>query len=124
MSDTMGIAAGYDKEPSRSLSLQADAYTENTWFDADLKKVIAKTWQWVCHVEKTRAPGSYVTVQIAGHSIAVVRDKSGALRAFYNECKHRAHGCRQTPLNSVRIIHRPCAELERHATFDAVLFGG
>ena len=42
-------------------------------------------------MEKTREPGSYITAQIAGHPIAVVRDKDGVLRAFYNVCKHRAH---------------------------------
>ena len=53
--------------------------------------ILAKTWQWVCHVEKVKAPGAYITAQIAGKSIAIVRDKAGDLRAFYNVCKHRAH---------------------------------
>ncbi len=85
------ISAGYDKEPSRSYSLKADAYTQAAWFDADLTKVISRSWQWVCHVEKTRGPGAYLTVQIAGHPIVIVRDKNAVLRAFYNVCKHRAH---------------------------------
>jgi len=85
------ISAGYDADPAKSKSLRADAYTQNHCFDADLKKVIAKNWQWVCHVEKNRDPGAYVTVQIAGHPIAIVRDQDSKLRAFYNVCKHRAH---------------------------------
>lgn len=56
-----------------------------------MDQIIAKTWQWVCHVEKTREAGSYVVVDIAGQPIAVVRGKDGELRAFYNVCKHRAH---------------------------------
>ena len=32
-----------------------------------------------------------VTIDIAGRPIAVVRDRDGVLRAFYNVCKHRAH---------------------------------
>ena len=56
-----------------------------------IQKIIKQTWQWVCHVEKTRQPGSYISVEIAGQPIAVVRDKNGELRAFYNVCKHRAH---------------------------------
>ena len=85
------ISRGYDPSPSRSLSLRAEAYTERRWYDADLKAILAKTWQWVCHVEKLRDPGSYLTVQVAGHPVAVVRDGGGVLRAFYNVCKHRAH---------------------------------
>ena len=85
------IRAGYDPDPKRSLSLRKEAYTDPAWFIADRDAVLARSWQWVCHVEKLRSPGAFVTVQIAGHSIAVVRDRSGALRAFYNVCKHRAH---------------------------------
>lgn len=91
MLDTREISSGYDPEPARSLSLRAAAYTESSWFDADLKAIISRSWQWVCHVEKTREQGSYITVEIAGNPIAVVRGRDGELRAFYNVCKHRAH---------------------------------
>ena len=33
----------------------------------------------------------YVTAQIAGMSIVVVRTHEGELKAFCNVCKHRAH---------------------------------
>lgn len=85
------IKSGYHKDVSRSYSLHADAYTDANWFDVDLHAVLARAWQWVCHVEKLREPGSFVTVQVAGQPIALVRDREGILRAFYNVCKHRAH---------------------------------
>ncbi|MBV7395737.1 aromatic ring-hydroxylating oxygenase subunit alpha [Mameliella sediminis] len=85
------ISKGYHKDPSSSLSLRAEAYTDQLWHDVDVKEIIGKTWQWVCHVEKLRTPGSYVTIDVAGQPIAVVRDRDGVLRAFYNVCKHRAH---------------------------------
>ena len=85
------ISEGYDKNASRSSSLRAEAYVDPTWHNVDLKEIIAKTWQWVCHVEKVCDPGSYVTIDIAGQPVAVIRDKEGTLRAFYNVCKHRAH---------------------------------
>lgn len=91
MTQNREISFGYDPDPSRSSSLLSSAYTDHQWYDADLKMIISKTWQWVCHVEKTRKPGSYLTVDIAGHPIAIVRDNEGILRAFYNVCKHRAH---------------------------------
>ena len=90
-SDVREIENGYDADPARSMSLRADAYTEPKWAQADLRGIFARTWQWICHVEKLTAPGSYVSATVAGMPIAVVRDRSGALRAFYNVCKHRAH---------------------------------
>ncbi len=85
------IASGYHEEPARSLSLRADAYTDPGWLAFEQQAIFATSWQWVCHAEKLREPGAYVTAEIAGQPICVVRDKSGTLRAFYNVCKHRAH---------------------------------
>jgi phenylpropionate dioxygenase-like ring-hydroxylating dioxygenase large terminal subunit len=85
------ISAGYDPDPALSMSLHADAYTDPMWFDVDQRAIFARTWQWLCHVEKLRDPGSYVTGTVAGMPIVAVRDEAGTLRAFYNVCKHRAH---------------------------------
>ena len=89
--DVATISAGYDADPGRSRSLHADAYVEQKWLDAEQKAVFGRTWQWVCHVESVREPGSYVTATIATMPIVVVRGRDGALRAFYNVCSHRAH---------------------------------
>ncbi len=85
------IAAGYDEDPANSMSLRADAYTEPKWHAVDQQAIFARTWQWICHVEKLAQPGSYVAATVAGMPVAVVRDRRGELRAFYNVCKHRAH---------------------------------
>lgn len=90
-SDFKNIAVGYSTNPNDTFSLKADAYTDDKWFNIDQKEIIAKSWQWVCHVEKLREAGSYTTIDIAGHPIAIVRNKDGELNAFYNVCKHRAH---------------------------------
>lgn len=82
------IRHSFDADPS--MSLHADAYTEMGWFNVDLTAITAKSWQWVCHAEKLRVPGSFTTAQIAGQPIAIVRDGDGTLRAFSNVCKHRA----------------------------------
>ena len=89
--DVRDVAAGFDPDPARSLSLRSAAYTEPRWLELELRAVFGRTWQWICHVEKLRAPGSYVSATVAGMPVAVVRDRSGRLRAFYNVCKHRAH---------------------------------
>lgn len=89
--DVRDVSSGFDADPARSMSLRAAAYTDPRWHDLDLRAIFGRTWQWICHVEKLRAPGSYVAATVAGMPIAVVRDRPGRLRAFYNVCKHRAH---------------------------------
>jgi len=87
------ISAGYFAEnAARSLSLNARCYTDPQFFSIETKAIFFKSWLWVCHVEKLRAAGSYYVADVFGQSIAIVRDADGNLRAFYNVCKHRAHG--------------------------------
>lgn len=85
------LSKGFHENPAQSLSLNAEAYTRDAFFKLDQQAILAASWQWVCHVEKLREPGSYLTTQIAGSPIALTRDADGELRAFYNVCKHRAH---------------------------------
>lgn len=89
--DVRRVASGYDADPARSMSLRSEAYTDPLWSAVDLEAIFARTWQWVCHVEKLAEPGSYVSATIAEMPIVTVRDRAGELRAFYNVCKHRAH---------------------------------
>jgi choline monooxygenase len=82
----------YDsRHPELSWSLPARLYTDPRMVEIEREAIFARTWQFLCHTEKLRAPGSYVTAEIAGKPIAAVRDREGRLRAFYNVCRHRAH---------------------------------
>jgi choline monooxygenase len=58
----------------------------------------------VCHAEKLRQPGAFVTADIAGQPIAILRDREGVLRAFYNVCKHRAHKLLTGEGNATKIM--------------------
>jgi choline monooxygenase len=89
--DVREVSVGFDPDPARSMSLRSEAYTDPRWAAADLEAIFARSWQWICHVEKLADPASYVSATVAGMPVAVVRDRDGRLRAFYNVCKHRAH---------------------------------
>ena len=91
VADVERVSSGFAPDPANSQSLRAEAYTEATWAAADQAAIFARSWQWICHVEKLAKPGSYLAATVAGMPIVVVRDREGQLRAFYNVCKHRAH---------------------------------
>jgi choline monooxygenase len=91
IADVERVRSGFDENPAESMSLRAEAYTDPRWLDVDVRAIFARTWQLVCHVEKLATSGSYVSTTVAGMPVAVVRDRDGGLRAFYNVCKHRAH---------------------------------
>jgi phenylpropionate dioxygenase-like ring-hydroxylating dioxygenase large terminal subunit len=89
--DVQRISAGYELDPGESMSLRSEAYVDRKWFEAEVKSVFTRTWQWISHAEAVTKPGSYIAATVAGMPIAVVRDRAGSLRGFYNVCKHRAH---------------------------------
>ncbi|MDQ6825432.1 MAG: Rieske (2Fe-2S) protein, partial [Candidatus Eremiobacteraeota bacterium] len=47
--------------------------------------------EWFCagREEQVANAGDYLVLDVAGESVLVVRGKDGALRAFYNVCRHR-----------------------------------
>ena len=52
--------------------------------------VFARTWQVVGRREQVAKPGAFLTADIAGEPVLVVRGEDGVLRAFFNVCRHRA----------------------------------
>ena len=65
-------------------------YTSAEVYAAERESVFARTWQMVGRSEQVEAPGSFLTANITGEPILVVRGEDGVLRAFFNVCRHRA----------------------------------
>ena len=82
---------GYDPVAARAASIGADAYVDPDYLEVEREQIFWRSWQYLCHEEALRAPGSYATGSIQGRSVVAVRGEDGALRAFYNVCKHRGH---------------------------------
>lgn len=68
----------------------------NTWYTlpevlaAERAKVFGSTWQMVGRVEQVSTPGSFLTADVAGEPIIVVRGEDNVLRGFFNVCRHKA----------------------------------
>ena len=95
------IKAGFDPDPNRALSLRKEAYVDAQWFAVDRAGILAKSWQWVCHVEKLRTPGSYVATRIAGHPIAVVREMAVHIDHF-----KQVASCIRVSFMQIEKLHR------------------
>jgi choline monooxygenase len=79
-----------------SLPLERACTIPSVWyFDpeihaAECRTVFADAWQVAGRLDQVSGPGSFLTTEIAGEPILVVRDQEGVLRAFFNVCRHRA----------------------------------
>ena len=85
------IKGRYDEVATRSHSINTQCYTDPKFLQVEREQIFHRSWQFLCHEEKLREPGSYVTQSIAGQAVVAMRNREGELNAFYNVCKHRGH---------------------------------
>jgi len=81
----------YDPHAPRSHSIHTRCYTDDKFLDIEREQIFHRSWQFLCHEEKLREPGDYVSASIEGQSVVAIRGRNGELGAFYNVCKHRGH---------------------------------
>jgi Rieske 2Fe-2S family protein len=56
---------------------------------AELDRIFFKMWLCVSHQDALREPGDFITREVGGESVLLVRDRDGGVGAFYNVCRHR-----------------------------------
>ena len=69
-------------------SLPGPSYTDEREFARERDVVLLADWFCVGREESLLAAGDYLTANVAGESIVVVRNSDG-LEGFYNLCRHR-----------------------------------
>jgi choline monooxygenase len=86
------IVASYnDQDPlERASTIPAAWYVEERIAELERQAVFGGTWQVVARVDQLQQPGQYVTTEVAGEPLVVVRGGDKQLRAFYNVCRHHA----------------------------------
>jgi len=64
-------------------------YTSDTFHDAELENVFKRSWFCVGRASALANTGDYVTCELAGQPIIVLRNKDSTLCAYSNVCRHR-----------------------------------
>lgn len=64
-------------------------YTSPDFMEREFAQLWPRVWQWVCREEHIPEPGDYYVYEIGKKSIIILRDNSGAVRAYVNSCLHR-----------------------------------
>ena len=65
-------------------------YRDAEFLQAERQRVFAPSWQLICHVSDIPNPGDYQTLDFLGEPLVALRGQDGAIKAFYNVCRHRA----------------------------------
>lgn len=69
--------------------VHGSVYTDATVFRLEMERIFAQDWVYVAHVSEVPNAGSYKACTIGSQPVVVVRGDDGAVRAFYNRCRHR-----------------------------------
>ena len=79
-----------DADVSRAWTLPSSLYTDPEVFKAEKEKIFSRTWQVVAHTSQLARAGDYLTTELNGEPLVLVRGGDNQLRGFYNICRHRA----------------------------------
>src|SRR5262249_43776021 len=92
MSDLPPAFTGFDPAVplEKAGTIPSDWYLDPRVEIAERDKVFGASWQAVGRATQVAEPGQFLTADIAGEPIVVIRGDDNRLRGFYNVCRHRA----------------------------------
>jgi len=70
-------------------AMPKSVYTSPDFLAQEMRQIFAADWLCAGRADALPNPGDYLTMQIAGEPIIVLRDRDGVLRAMSNVCRHR-----------------------------------
>jgi TetR/AcrR family transcriptional regulator, transcriptional repressor of bet genes len=71
--------------------LPAWAYAHAALLAAERERLLRPAWQFIGHDAEIAAVGDFLSGDLAGERVLVVRDERSRLRAFRNACRRRPH---------------------------------
>ena len=103
------LLAAYDPSAplERAVTIPSSWYTSDAVADLERCAVFGGTWQFVARLDQLAEPGRFVTANVAGEPIVVVRGDDGELRAFYNVCRHHAAEVMTEPEGRCQFLRCP-----------------
>lgn len=86
-----GEKGAFDDVAYRSCTLPSRYYVDRDIHAREIRAIFHRSWLYVGHISDVPEPGSYVTDELAGQPVLVVRGQDNELRVFFNVCQHRGH---------------------------------
>jgi len=70
-------------------AMPCSVYTSDAFLRTEIDNVFGQDWFCAGRASSISNPGEYLTLELAGQPIMVIREKNGELRAQSNVCLHR-----------------------------------
>lgn len=88
-------------------TIPAPFYVDHRVFELEQQTVFSTSWQVVGRVDQVREPGEFITREVAGEPVLIVRGEDKTLRGFYNVCRHHAAAVITTEEGTARNLRCP-----------------
>jgi Rieske 2Fe-2S family protein len=79
------------RPPEQARTLPGTAYASAAVFEWERRHFLEGSWVCVGRAGELVAPGDQRAVAAGGTGLLLVRDDAGAVRGFFNACRHRGH---------------------------------
>ncbi len=89
LSPTAELRANVALPFGQSVAMPKSVYTSPEFAALEQRHIFARDWLCAGRADALRAPGDYLTMDISGEPILVLRDQDGIVRAMSNVCRHR-----------------------------------
>lgn len=90
MSPSQPAPFGVTAPLESAYGLPPSTYVDQDAFESECRHVFSRSWLPVARMDQLQHPGDFVTYEIAGESLVVVRDRNDNIKAFPNVCRHRS----------------------------------
>ncbi|HET6974059.1 MAG TPA: aromatic ring-hydroxylating dioxygenase subunit alpha [Pyrinomonadaceae bacterium] len=90
-----------------ALTIPSSWYIDKGFYDHELQTVFSQSWQLAARADQLTEPGQYVTTDIAGEPVVIVRGNDGELRGFFNVCRHHAAAVMTAPEGKAAQLRCP-----------------
>jgi len=102
------LAAYDDLAPlDQAFTIPASWYVNDGIAALEGANVFGRSWQMVARADQVASAGQFVTAELAGEPLLVVRGSDDQLRAFFNVCRHHAAGVATEEHGQARIFRCP-----------------
>src|SRR5438067_666604 len=88
-------------------TIPATWYTDKRIFALEQAIVFSSSWHFAARVDQLTKAGDYVTTEIAGEPIVIVRGSDDQIRGFFNACRHHAAAVMTEPAGNAPQMRCP-----------------